>query len=114
MKDYLQKYPCRNVPENLANNILGLSDKNADGMLDFEEFYQLSRRHRWLFKKMVHKYCQLVVPHPHRTPRVEIGESNLVFMLNYFQLTFRMIYSLFKQIKRLCVRQCLGHYLLNQ
>lgn len=36
-------------------------DKNEDGQLNFEEFYQLSKDRTWIIRQMVKSYCQLVV-----------------------------------------------------
>lgn len=53
-----------------------MSDKNGDGVLDFEEFYQMSRKYDWLFMRMMHKYVNLVVPPPRRAQRAGIGKND--------------------------------------
>lgn len=115
LKDYIRRYPCRNVPDHLAKNILNISDTNSDGVLDFEEFYQMSRKYDLLLKRMVHKYCQLVVPHPHRTQRVEIGKFDHFYVSQNVKLTNKPFPNfLTKQIVKRCVRPFLRLYLSSQ
>lgn len=73
LKNHIRRFPCRNLPEYLANHILRMSDDDSDGVLDFEEFYQLSLRQEWLFSRLVFKYCRLIVPSPHRPEQDETG-----------------------------------------
>lgn len=68
------------LPENIANHILQMSDFDSNGFLDFEEFYTLTLRQEWLFSRMVKKYCQLIVPSPHRPEQDEVGKCHLVFL----------------------------------
>ena len=55
-----------------------MHDTNNDGRLSFEEFYALSQQHSWLFKGYVVKYCQMIVPSPHREAQDQPGN----YMLN--------------------------------
>lgn len=50
------------MPKGVADRIMKMSDRNGDGFLDFEEFYQLSIEKPFLFQDVVEKYCSYVVP----------------------------------------------------
>jgi len=39
-------------------------DQDNDGHLDFEEFYAMSLRHKWMVRNMLTRYCRFVVPPP--------------------------------------------------
>lgn len=53
---------CPDLPKGFVKNLLKTADQNNDGHLDFEEFYQMSREHHYLFRDMCVRYCKLVVP----------------------------------------------------
>ncbi|XP_055599116.1 protein rhomboid-like isoform X2 [Uranotaenia lowii] len=53
---------CPDLPRGFVNKLMKTADQNNDGHLDFEEFYQMSREHEYLFKNMCVRYCKLVVP----------------------------------------------------
>ena len=50
------------MPKGVAPRLLKMSDRDNDGFLDFEEFYQLSIEKPFLFKDVAMKYCKYVVP----------------------------------------------------
>lgn len=75
LKNHIRNFPCRNLPEYLANHILRMSDEDSDGVLDFEEFYRLSLRQDWLFSRLVFNYCKMLVPSPHRPEQDETGKQ---------------------------------------
>lgn len=39
-----------------------MHDSDGNGRLDFEEFYNLSKEHRWLVRDICVKYCRALVP----------------------------------------------------
>lgn len=88
LKEHIRNFPCRNIPEYLANHILKMSDDDSDGALDFEEFYRLSLRHEWLFSRLVFKYCKMIVPSPQR-PGDETGNI-LFFVVTKYSLFLRL------------------------
>ncbi|KAL5277083.1 RHBDL2 family protein [Megaselia abdita] len=57
---------CRDIPNNLASQIMQMSDRDNNGQLNFEEFFQLSQRHPWIITNLLRNYCRIVVPSPHR------------------------------------------------
>ncbi|XP_059618494.1 LOW QUALITY PROTEIN: protein rhomboid [Phlebotomus argentipes] len=73
LKHLIRSHQCREMPRGVARRVMEIGDTNGDGRLDFEEFYQLSRTHKWMLKPLVVRYCQMVVPSPHRTPEDAIG-----------------------------------------
>lgn len=77
------------MPQYLANHILKMSDDDSDGVLDFEEFYQMSRRQDWMINRLLFKYCKLIVPGPRRQEQDEIGNTHfppLFLELLYFTI----------------------------
>ncbi|GAB0099389.1 protein rhomboid-like [Sergentomyia squamirostris] len=68
LKHLIRSHQCREMPQGVARRVMEIGDTNGDGRLDFEEFFELSRTHRWMLKPLVVRYCQMVVPSPHRTP----------------------------------------------
>lgn len=54
----------------IASQILKKYDADFDGMLSFEEFYQMSLQKDCTFNRIIFKYCQLVVP-----PRIRREDS---------------------------------------
>lgn len=85
IKTFIRNRQCRNLPENLANQIVQMNDNDANGLLDFEEFYRMSIKQEWLINRLLTKYCKLVVPPPRRLEEDEIGKSFL-FLSFYFVL----------------------------
>ncbi|XP_055305012.1 rhomboid-related protein 2-like [Sitodiplosis mosellana] len=65
LKQHIKNLQCR-LPEYLAEHIFRMSDEDSDGALNFEEFYQLSLRQKWLFSHLVFRYCKMIVPSPNR------------------------------------------------
>ncbi|XP_055913592.1 protein rhomboid [Eupeodes corollae] len=53
---------CQDIPQAMARNIVDVSDEDRNGRLDFEEFYRLSVKNRWLLSSYIHNYCKMVVP----------------------------------------------------
>lgn len=70
-----------------------MADEDGDGRLDFEEFFRLSQEHDWLMGHYVARYCQWLVPDPHRSASPsgqagspdQIGEQlyKLIFFIGY-------------------------------
>lgn len=81
LKNHIRNYQCRNLPDYLAKHILKMSDEDSDGVLDFEEFYQLSLRQEWLFSRLVFKYCRMIVPLPHRPEGDQTGKMTSFIIL---------------------------------
>lgn len=77
LKNHIRNRQCRQFPEKLANHILRMHDDDMNGQLDFEEFYRMSVRQEWMFKRMLLKYCKLIVPSPHRPEQDEIGRHRI-------------------------------------
>lgn len=66
LKGLIRQQQCGRVPRGVARQILDMNDINGDGQLDFEEFFTMSRRNQWLFKRYLVNYCKLIVPAPRR------------------------------------------------
>lgn len=85
MKRLIQRHQCESLPKGIARSILDLHDGNADGKLDFEEFYAMSQEHAWLFKSFLVKYCKMIVPSPHRDEEEDqpgkYGLNNFFFFI---------------------------------
>lgn len=62
LKRMINNRRCPDLPKGFVKNLLKTADTNNDGHLDFEEFYQMSREHHYLFRDMCVRYCKLVVP----------------------------------------------------
>lgn len=58
----IRQHQCENMPAGLSKRILQMADADGDGYLDFDEFYNLSQEHHWLFKNIAVKYCRYIVP----------------------------------------------------
>ncbi|XP_055628148.1 rhomboid-related protein 2 isoform X3 [Toxorhynchites rutilus septentrionalis] len=68
LKRMINARRCPDLPKGFVRQMLKAADHNNDGHLDFEEFYQMSREHNYLFRDMCVRYCKLVVPN--RNPAV--------------------------------------------
>lgn len=77
MKQLIRQHQCEEIPKEVARQILLMHDNDSNGQLDFEEFYQLSQRHGWIFRNMMVKYCKMLIPSPHRPEQDEIGKNFL-------------------------------------
>uniref|UniRef100_A0A1B0FFD2 Rhomboid-like protein n=1 Tax=Glossina morsitans morsitans TaxID=37546 RepID=A0A1B0FFD2_GLOMM len=64
LKDLIEAGVCRDIPYHIAEQILSLSDTDFNGQLNFEEFYRMSQRHKWLVRNILARYCRLIVPPP--------------------------------------------------
>lgn len=62
LKRMINTRRCPDLPKGFVKNLMKNADQNNDGHLDFEEFYQMSREHHYLFRDMCVRYCKLVVP----------------------------------------------------
>lgn len=62
LKRMINSRRCPDLPKGFAKKLMKAADQNNDGYLDFEEFYQMTREHHYLFKDMCVRYCRLVVP----------------------------------------------------
>lgn len=101
LKNHIRNYQCRNLPDYLAKHILRMSDEDSDGVLDFEEFYQLSLQQEWLFSRLVFKYCKMIVPSPRRPEADETGKTLSQILSLHSSLTpaniLRLNYSVTNQ-----------------
>lgn len=66
----MQNFLGPNLSTCIASQILKKYDADFDGMLNFEEFYQMSLQKECAFNRIVFKYCKLVVP-----PRIRREDS---------------------------------------
>lgn len=57
---------CTDMPDRLAKAVLNKHDDNGDGKLDFDEFFRLSQKERWLVRDFCVNACKFVVP-PRKT-----------------------------------------------
>ncbi|XP_022220038.1 protein rhomboid [Drosophila obscura] len=64
LKELISDGYCRDIPAYIAEQILRRSDVDNDGHLDFEEFYTMSLRHKWMVRNILARYCRFVVPPP--------------------------------------------------
>lgn len=78
---------CRDIPSNLASQIMQMSDRDNNGQLTFEEFYSLSQRHPWIVTNLLRNYCRIVVPSPHREED-QIGKKIQICLLTFLLITF--------------------------
>ncbi|XP_062565788.1 rhomboid-related protein 2 isoform X1 [Armigeres subalbatus] len=62
LKRMINSRRCPDLPKGFVKNLMKNADQNNDGHLDFDEFYQLSREHHYLFRDMCVRYCKLVCP----------------------------------------------------
>lgn len=67
VKRLVKNKQCANMPRGVSRRILKMADEDGDGRLDFEEFFRLSQEHDWLVGHYVARYCQWLVPDPHRS-----------------------------------------------
>lgn len=74
MKNLIRHHQCEDIPKEVARQILLKHDDDANGRLDFEEFYQLSQQHQWLLRGYLVRYCKMIVPSPHRPEQDEVGK----------------------------------------
>lgn len=72
LKALIASAGCRDMPAHMAEQIMQRSDEDHDGCLDFEEFYAMSLRNRWIMRRLVARYCRYVVPSPKRQPVDEV------------------------------------------
>lgn len=79
MKDLIRRHQCNQIPKGVARQILEMHDTNNDGRLDFEEFYDMSKHHEWLFKNFLVRYCRMIVPSPHRVAGDEVGKCLIYY-----------------------------------
>lgn len=77
MKRLIKNHQSQNLPKGLSTQILKEADRNNDRQLDFEEFYNLSLQHEWLFQSYIQRYCHLIVPRRgvHHTATDGSGDS---------------------------------------
>ncbi|XP_058463956.1 rhomboid-related protein 2 isoform X3 [Malaya genurostris] len=68
LKRMINHRRCPDLPKGFVKNLMKTADLNNDGHLDFEEFYQMSREHHYLFRDMCVWYCRMVVPN--RNPAI--------------------------------------------
>lgn len=62
LKRMINSRRCPDLPKGFAKKLMKTADQNNDGFLDFEEFYQMSREHNYLFRDMCVRYCKMIVP----------------------------------------------------
>lgn len=62
MKRLVLEKKCPDMPAVCAKQLLKMSDVDRNGLLDFEEFYNMSIEHPYFFSTMCLKYCKVVVP----------------------------------------------------
>lgn len=86
IKEHIRNQQCRNLPPQLAKHILQMNDDDSNGVLDFDEFYQMSIRQEWLFQRLIKKYCRLIVPPPRRLDEDETGKFRVLFHLSSIQI----------------------------
>lgn len=81
---------CSEMPRGVSRRILKMADEDGDGRLDFEEFFRLSQEHDWVVGHYVARYCQWLVPDPHRGASAtggspdQIGEWELCLLSSPF------------------------------
>lgn len=74
MKNLIRHHQCEQIPKEVARQILLMHDDDANGRLDFEEFFKLAKQHEWIFRGLLVKYCKILVPSPHRPEQDEVGK----------------------------------------
>ncbi|XP_055612379.1 rhomboid-related protein 2-like [Uranotaenia lowii] len=62
LKTMIKSGVSDDLPKGFVKRLMKTSDINNDGQLDFEEFFQMSHEHQYLFKNLCVRYCRLVVP----------------------------------------------------
>lgn len=63
LKKFIKDNPNqKDFPKDFAKSIMLLHDEDGNGRLDFEEFFKLSKQHRWLFGDFCMKYCEAIIP----------------------------------------------------
>lgn len=89
MRQLIQRHQCEELPKGIAKCILEMHDGDADGRLDFEEFYLLSQQESWLFKGFLVRYCKMIVPSPHREEEDQTGMCCVIYVVySYFIAAF--------------------------
>lgn len=53
---------CKDLPKNVAKNLLKMHDDDKDGKLSFNEFLRLSKGNKWIVHDWCIKYCKYVIP----------------------------------------------------
>lgn len=91
MKELIKHHQCEDIPKEVARQILQMNDDDSNGRLDFEEFYQLSQRHKWLFEGLLTRYCRMIVPSPHRPEQDQVGKQNWHIFL--ILISFNWVYA---------------------
>lgn len=77
LKRMINNRRCPDLPKGFVKNLMKNADQNNDGHLDFEEFYQMSREHHYLFRDMCVRYCKLVVPNRNPANADETGPASI-------------------------------------
>lgn len=95
---------CRDIPYHIAAQILQKSDSDNDGDLDFEEFFQMSQRNKWMIKNVLMGYCRMIIPAPHRIEGDQIGKFFVLKLLLYVHVC---MYNF--NIHRWCIRKTNDH-----
>lgn len=93
MKNLIRQHQCEDIPKEVARQILLMHDDDSNGRLDFEEFYQLSQRHQWLWRGLIAKYCRVVVPSPHRPEQDEIGKNFILVTVGFSTESLCVMYK---------------------
>lgn len=79
MQQFIGKYLEPTLAKYIANQIHKKYDKNSDGLLSFDEFYEMSLRKDYKFHRLLFQYCKYVVPQK----KISIGKADFFFVVKY-------------------------------
>ena len=62
LQQFMGNFLQPSLAKYIASQIHKKYDKNSDGMLSFDEFYEMSLRKDYKFHRLLFRYCKYVVP----------------------------------------------------
>lgn len=78
----------------IASQIHKKYDKNCDGMLSFDEFYDMSLRKDYKFHRLLFRYCKYVVPQKQSSIGKTATHISFFTIIFHFIRSFASLYTL--------------------
>lgn len=80
LQQYMTNFLRPSLAKYIANQIHQKYDVNSDGMLSFDEFYEMSLRREYKFHRFLFKYCKYVVP-PREQTEDSYGNGLILYII---------------------------------